>query len=236
MSHCHDEHVSHGGHDHHDHGHDHDHDHSDDITPALQHSLYQHIRFDDIITLNEATTGSGKAIVKKTWAERLQPEPELQSDADEQLLMTVPFTGQVKLHSILVRSSASASAPRTLRVFINREDVDFEAAEELAATQELELARTSEVQELPVRRALFGKVQRLTLFFPDNFGIEGGGADEDGEATRLSYLGFRGEWMQLGRAPVNILYEAAPNPSDHAIKGTTANQMDSATGGHRSGF
>lgn len=86
MSHCHDE------HDHHGHGHDHgEHDHSDDITPALQSSLYEQINFDEITTLNEARRDAGKAIVKKTWAERLSAEPELASDADEQLLMTVPW-------------------------------------------------------------------------------------------------------------------------------------------------
>jgi hypothetical protein len=85
MSHCHDEHSGHG----HDH-HDHEHDHSDDITPALQHSLYEQINFDEIVTLNEDRRDAGKAIVKKTWAERLTTEPELASDVDEQLLMTVP--------------------------------------------------------------------------------------------------------------------------------------------------
>ncbi|KAI1418089.1 DUF1000-domain-containing protein [Hypoxylon sp. FL1857] len=224
MSHCHDEHEGHG------HDHDHEHDHSDDITPALQHSLYQHIKFDEINTMNEATQDSGKAIVKKTWAERLQTEPELESDADEQILMTIPFTGQVKLHSILVRSSPSDSAPRTLKVFINRDNIDFETAEELAPTQTFELSQTSEVQELPVKRALFGKVQRLTLFFEDNFG------DGDEDVTRLSYLGFKGEWMQLGRAPSQILYEAAPNPNDHALKGTNVNQLGSRLGGRGPGI
>lgn len=75
--HCHDEHC--------------DHDHSDDIAPALQYSLYQHISFDDIVTHNETTTGSGKAIVKKTWAERMQEVPELESDADEELLVYIPY-------------------------------------------------------------------------------------------------------------------------------------------------
>lgn len=83
--HCHDD------HDHSGHGHDHaGHDHSDDITPALQHSLYQHINFDDITTRNESEVDSGKAIVKKTWAERLEEQPELESDADEQLLIHIP--------------------------------------------------------------------------------------------------------------------------------------------------
>lgn len=115
------------------------------------------------------------------------------------------FAGQVKLHSILIRTSQSASAPKTLKVFQNREDVDFEAAEDAPAEQEFELSQTSEVQDLPVKRAKFGKVQRLALFFPDNFG------DGDEDVTRISYLGFKGEWMQLGRAPANILVSDCPH-------------------------
>ena len=131
----------------------------------------------------------------------------------------------MKLHSILLRSSNSPSAPKTLKVIINRDDVDFSSAIDLPATQEFELSQTSEVQDIPVKRALFGKVQSLTLFFVDNFG-EG---DED--VTRLSYLGFKGEWMQLGRAPANIIYEAAANPSDHKIKGTAESKIGSSLGG-----
>ncbi|KAI0451790.1 translation protein [Xylaria acuta] len=239
MSHCHDEHAAHGGHDHH-HDHHDGHDHSDDITPALQHSLYQHIKFDDIVTLNEAEPGSGKAIVKKTWSERLQVTPELASDVDEQILITVPFTGQVKLHSILIRTSPSASAPRTLRVYINRDDLDFEGADAREPTQVFELSQTSEVQEVPVKKTLFRTTQRLSLFFVDNFGTprrsghdseeeeeddddgsDSGGGEEE-EVTRLSYLGFKGEWMALGRAPAQILYEAAANPNDHNLKFTVA--------------
>ncbi|KAK4251675.1 PITH domain-containing protein [Corynascus novoguineensis] len=220
--HCHDEHDhSHGGHD--------EHDHSDDITPALQFSLYQHIDFDGVTALNEAEYGLGKAVVKKTWAERLTAEPELASDVDEQLIVNVPFTGQVKLHSILLRTSDSDSAPKTLKVIINRDDVDFGVAEETSGTQEFELSRTGEVQELPVRRARFNAVRRLTLFFPDNFG------DGEEDVTRISYIGFKGEWMQLGRAPANILYEAAANPGDHKIKGTSVNQMSSGIGGRGPG-
>ncbi|KAK3943511.1 PITH domain-containing protein [Diplogelasinospora grovesii] len=230
---CHDEHT-------HSHGGDgHDHDHSDDITPALQDSLYRHIEFDKITALNEATYGSGKAICKKTWQERMNPEPELVSDCDEQLIVNIPFTGQVKLHSILLRSSDSPSAPKTLKVIINREDVDFSVAEEASGTQTFELSRTSEIQELPVKRARFNAVRRLALFFPDNFGSSGdrnsdesdSGNDGDEEVTRLSYLGFKGEWSQLGRAPVSILYEAAANPADHKVKGVGANAMGHGVGG-----
>jgi hypothetical protein len=98
---------------HHDHSggcHGEDHDHSNDITPAIQSLLYSQIDFDKIITLNgksgqvstiqarkiliadatETIPKAGAAIVQKTWAERLNDKPELESDADEQLLMTIP--------------------------------------------------------------------------------------------------------------------------------------------------
>lgn len=88
MSHCHDE------HDHHGHSHDHSegaaHDHTDDLTPALQNHIYEQIDFSKVNTLNEAEPRSGTKILQKTWVERLNAEPELKSDADEQLLMHVP--------------------------------------------------------------------------------------------------------------------------------------------------
>lgn len=104
MSHCHDEHEGHG------HGHSHAHgvhDHSDDITPALQNSLYRQIDFDAINTLNESASGSGSKICKKTWDERLNPEPELCSDADEQLLMHIPYAiyHNYPLHDLCANTS-----------------------------------------------------------------------------------------------------------------------------------
>lgn len=90
MSHCHDEHHHHG----HDHSEGAAHDHTDDITPALQNHVYEPIDFSAITTLNEAEPQSGAKIVQKTWMERMDQEPELNSDADEQLLMHIPYVSQ----------------------------------------------------------------------------------------------------------------------------------------------
>lgn len=74
----------------HDHGGHDGHDHSHDLEPALQSSLYKQIEFDKVLTLNEAQTGSGVGVLRKTWTERLNDDPILESDADEQILMHVP--------------------------------------------------------------------------------------------------------------------------------------------------
>ena len=200
-SHCHDE--------HHDHGDGHEHDHSDDITPALQNILYEQIDFSKLVTLNEDDSNSGRAICQKTWAQRLDAEPELKSSADEQLIMVVPFTGQVRLHSIILRTSNSSASPKTLKVFVNHDSLDFETASEKEPTQELSVSQTSDVQEIPVKRAYFNTTRSLALFFEDNWS----GGDED--ETRISYLAFKGDFMKLNKEPVSVLYEAAANPSDH---------------------
>ncbi|KAK4560300.1 hypothetical protein LTR86_005494 [Recurvomyces mirabilis] len=220
MSHCDDE-----GHHHHGHN-DHVHDHTDDITPALQNHIYEQIDFSAINTLNEAAASSGSAIVQKTWTERLNAEPELSSDADEQLLMHIPQVMiMIRLHSILLRTSTSDSAPKTLKIYLNRDDLDFSTASSMQATQTLELAQSNEVQEYPVKRALFNTVRSLDLFFEDNWGQ----GEED--VTRISYIGFKGEWMKLSREPVNFLYEAAANPKDHTLPAGVGDRLGSNVGG-----
>ena len=216
----------------HDHSH-HDHDHSSDITPALQNHLYTQIDFAAIRTLNESQPGSGRSITQKTWENRLDDAPELASDADEQLILHIPFTGQVRLHSIHLRTSNSSSAPKTLRIHANNPDLDFSSDPSSAKpTQTFELAQTSEVQDLNVKRALFGSVQALALFFEDNWSA----GEED--VTRLSYVGFKGDWMRLNREPVEVLYESAARPSDHkvdAVKGVGGMGLGGGSGG-RQGF
>lgn len=85
----------HSDHDHGDHTHDHVHDHSDETEPALQTLIWKQIDFDNIRTLNENEPGAGVKVVKKTWQQRMEADPELESDADEQLLIFVPYVAAV---------------------------------------------------------------------------------------------------------------------------------------------
>jgi len=205
-----------GHHHHHDHGnghdHDHDHDHSNDLIPAVQSLLYSQIQFDSIETLNEVVPKSGATIVRKTWAERLDDEPVLKSDADEQLLMFIPFAGQVKLHSLILYTAPTMAAPKTVKLFRNRDDIDFSTASELPPTQAIEVPQPvpgSDVFDLPLNRPLWNTTTSITLFFEDNWSL---GQEE---VTEVGYIGFKGQFMALNREPVTVLYEAAPNPSDH---------------------
>ncbi|KAL8909743.1 MAG: hypothetical protein Q9207_000052 [Kuettlingeria erythrocarpa] len=197
------------GHPHgHGHNHSHDHDHADDIEPALQTLIWKQIDFENIRTLNESESDQGAKIVEKTWPQRLDAEPSLESDADEQILMFIPFTGVVKLHSVLIRSSEDPSAPKTLKLFPNRDDLDFSTVSDLQPTQTLELSQTSEIQDIPVKRTLFGNTYNLNFFFEDNFGDD---------VTRIYWIGLKGEFSLLNRDAIEVLYEKAANPKDHTL-------------------
>ena len=114
----------------------------------------------------------------------------------------------LKLHSVLIRSSDSSSSPQTLKLYHNRDDLDFSTASDLSPTQSLHVSRTNDIQELPVKRTSFGNVYNLTLFIEDNYG-------ED--ASRMFWVGFKGEFTELNREPVEVLYEKAANPKDHEL-------------------
>ena len=92
--------------------------------------------------------------------------------------------------------------------------MDFGAATDTPPVQTLELPVLppgQEFIEVPVKRALFNAVHSLTVFVEDNHG------DGEEEVTRISWMGFKGDWMKVGRGAVEVNYEAAANPRDHTM-------------------
>ncbi|KAJ1819612.1 hypothetical protein GGH91_003800 [Coemansia sp. RSA 2671] len=194
---------SHGGHSHG--GHDHSHDEEADTGQA--DSLYDKVLVDKAWCLNESEPDSIKRVFKP-WHERLNITKLVSSDSDPELLVYVPFNGMVKLKSIFVWGGAGDRAPQSIRVFANRDDLDFDSVGEAQPTQEWPLARGARAPvEYPVRPAKFSSVRSLTLHLPSAF------ADE--ETMELCFLAFRGEWLPLTADPIISIYELTPNAADH---------------------
>jgi len=135
------------------------------------------------------------------------------------------FTGVLKLHAILIRADTSISCPQTLKVFHNKDDLDFSTAADVQPTQSLVVSQTNDIQELQVKRAKFGNTYNLTLFLEDNYG--------DG-VTRVYWIGFKGEFTELNREPFEVLYEKAANPKDHELAAGIGEK--GAMGGGRHGM
>lgn len=136
------------------------------------------------------------------------------NEGDPELLVFVPFTSDVKIKSISIVGGPDGTSPSKLRVFINREGIDFSDAEGMQAVQEWELAENLQGElEYQTRYSKFQSVGNITLHFPESFG---------GDTTQIRYIGFKGEATQLKRDVVaTIVYEIRPNPSDHKTKAET---------------
>jgi len=151
----------------------------------------------------------------KPWDKRLDDTEFVESDADDQLILRIPFTGSVKLRSLLIRSGPGEQTPSKVCLYPNDDHLDFDDTASKKPTQEFEVIQSNEIGEYTVKPAKFSNVRSITLFFPSSQG-----ADE----TRLNYLGFVGEWTELNRQPVITVFEANANLADHEkIQGTDGN-------------
>ncbi|KAL6070721.1 PITH domain-containing protein [Balamuthia mandrillaris] len=196
--------------DHHHHGGAcaHEHNHEPELERGEEYSLYKYIDTTGVRCLNEQEAGSIVQIFKP-WDQRLQTEDKVESDADEQLIIHIPFTASIKLKAICVIGGNNGQSPSKMKAWINRDDIDFANAEEVKPAQEWELHENMNGEiEYPTRITKFQNVTSLTLFFSENFGAD---------TTILYYVGLKGDYQKLSRQPVNVVYEASPQLKDHKL-------------------
>mmetsp|Transcript_21351 Transcript_21351/g.55489 ORF Transcript_21351/g.55489 Transcript_21351/m.55489 type:complete len:207 (-) Transcript_21351:1794-2414(-) len=194
----------------HGHGHGCKHEHEDDgVVAGEASSLYGAIDFSRVFCLNEDPCHPGKAALKPTDRKRDVTE-FLLSDADEEVILHIPFSGDVKLKGITIFGGGSDESPREMRAFVNREDVDFETAQTSVPVQKWDLAQEASAElEYITTAARFSNLSSLTLFFPSNFGAE---------HTKIYYVGLRGQHMKIKREAVNAIYEARPLAKEQDVK------------------
>ncbi|XP_060081574.1 PITH domain-containing protein 1-like [Ylistrum balloti] len=194
------------------HGHSHgcggsdDHDHITEAEKAAAYSLFLKIDTERVECLNEAVDGSGKDVFKP-WDKRLDKEKFVESDADEELLFNIPFTGSVKLKGIIVIGGEEDTHPNLMRIYKNRPNMTFDTCgAEPDQMFELHPDPTGAL-EYSTKVARFNSVEHLSIHFPTNFGADN---------TKVYYIGLRGDFTEVHRHEVTICnYEARANPADH---------------------
>ncbi|TYG95795.1 hypothetical protein ES288_A11G296700v1 [Gossypium darwinii] len=84
----------------------------------------------------------------------------LESDADEQLFIYIPFTQVVKLHSIVVKGSEE-EGPKTVKLFRNREHMGFSNVNDFPPSD-------TAGKPVAVKCVKFQNVRSLTIVIEDN--------------------------------------------------------------------
>ncbi|EJD06680.1 DUF1000-domain-containing protein [Fomitiporia mediterranea MF3/22] len=204
--------MSHNHSDHsdcHDEAHDHDHDDISETGPA--DNLYPYIDLQNIVALNITDDTPGKAVIKP-WHERQDETVWVESDADDQIIFRIPFTGSVKLRSVLLKCGPGEQTPARLCLFANEDNVDFSDIAEKEPHQEFAVPQSRDIGEYAVKASKFSNLSSLTIFFPEAQG---------GDSTKVFYIGLRGSWSARKRDAVITVYESQANLADHEkIQGT----------------
>mmetsp|Transcript_10285 Transcript_10285/g.15785 ORF Transcript_10285/g.15785 Transcript_10285/m.15785 type:complete len:214 (-) Transcript_10285:111-752(-) len=197
-------------------GHSHDHDHEDDLGLSLR----PQIDLPNVYCLNEEVENAGRSVIK-LHEERLSLTPSLTSPEDDpELLLFIPFTESVTLQSISIRSSASEEtvSPKTVKIFTNRDDLDFDMVRELAPMMKLELLPPDHFPDgtidYPCRPAgRFQNISSVAIFVEDNY-------DDDAEQpTEITFVGLKGKGTNMKRMAVETVYESRGMPTDHKVPG-----------------
>ncbi|KAF8977087.1 Thioredoxin-like protein 1 [Entomortierella lignicola] len=113
-------------------------------------------------------------------------ETYLESDVDEQLIISIPFNQAIKLHSIKIIPKDIAHAPKTIKLYVNKLTLGFEEADSVQETQTIVLSNSEYEGNglIPLRFVKFQNVTSVILFIEDNLGDE--------ETTQIKQLQFIG--------------------------------------------
>ncbi|KAG8363778.1 hypothetical protein BUALT_Bualt19G0057700 [Buddleja alternifolia] len=92
----------------------------------------------------------------------------LESDADEQLLIYIPFNQVIKLHSVVIEGPEE-EGPKTVKLFANREHMGFSNVNDFPPSDTAVLSEDNlKGKPVIVKYVKFQNVRSLTIFIEDN--------------------------------------------------------------------
>jgi len=183
-------------------GHSHDTEYPDDTW-----NLYQHI--ESVEALNAETPEEAGGVFKP-FVRRLDAEPCIVSDSDEELLIKVTFASPVHIRKIMVIGGGEVeNHPSAMRVFVNgvAEGLDFGSAADLVSVQDFDLAPNLEGEGfVNTRQGPFTNVTSIAFYITGNHG--------GGDTTSVRYVGMQGDHTHDKRKAVHATYELLGTPHD----------------------
>ncbi|XP_031127773.1 PITH domain-containing protein At3g04780-like [Ipomoea triloba] len=105
--------------------------------PKGQVDLLDFIDWSGVECLNQNSSHSLSNALKQGYRE--DEGLNLESDADEQLLIYIPFNQVIKLHSIVVKGPEE-EGPKTVKLFANREHMGFSNVNDFPPSDMAELS------------------------------------------------------------------------------------------------
>ncbi|KAG1368683.1 PITH domain-containing protein [Cocos nucifera] len=136
--------------------------------PRSQVDLVDFVDWRGVECLNQSTSHSLDNALKQGY--RDDDGLHLESDADEQLLIYIPFTQVIKLHSITIKAPEE-EGPKTVKLFANKEHMGFSDVNDYPPSDSIALCPENlKGQPVNLKYVKFQSVRSLTIFIEDNQG------------------------------------------------------------------
>ncbi|KAL1536032.1 PITH domain-containing protein [Salvia divinorum] len=131
-----------------------------------QVDLLEFIDWSGVECLNQNSSHSLPNALKQGYRE--DEGLNLESDADEQLLIYIPFNQVVKIHSAVIQGPEE-EGPKLVKLFANREHMGFSNVNDFPPSDTIVLSEDN-LKGKPVllKYVKFQNVRSLTIFIEDN--------------------------------------------------------------------
>ncbi|XP_057550972.1 PITH domain-containing protein At3g04780 [Amaranthus tricolor] len=151
-----------------------------------QVDLLEHIDWSEVECLNQKSSNTIANALKQGYRE--DDGLNLESDADEQLLIYIPFTQVIKLHSIVIKGPEE-EGPKTVKLYSNREHMGFSNVNDFPPSDTAVLS-TENLKGKPVvlKYVKFQNVRSLTIFIEDN--------QSEAEMTKIQKIALYGTTVE----------------------------------------
>ncbi|KAG6377537.1 galactose-binding domain-like protein [Boletus reticuloceps] len=177
-----------------------------DLNGANHSNLFGYIDRDNVHGLNLAVPEQAKQLIKP-WSDREDTSQFADSGVDDQMIIHVPFSQNVRIKSVILKIGRGETTPRHLKIFANYSNiVDFADMENTKPHLDISLleGETGTV-EYPLRIAAFTSVHALSLYFGQSVG---------GDLSRVYFVGFKGDSRTSRKEGTNKLEIPAANAPD----------------------
>ena len=166
-------------------------------------NLYQHIEHATALNATDPDAAQG---IFKPHVRRCEATPAITSDGDQEILVKVKFATPVHVRRVMVIGGGDAadggSHPRHVKVYVNREGIDFSELDEVAPAQvfSLPLNEAGEAFIATTPPHVFTNVTAIAFFFDENH-------SEGEEDTVVRYIGMQGDHTHGRAEAVHAEYE-----------------------------
>jgi len=172
--------------------------------PPGHEDLTEHITANQLDALNQKGGHDVRNILTRDAS-------YLESDVDEQLIISVPFNQTVKLHSLQFVAASIDHAPKQVKLYVNRSTLGFDEVGSVEPTQVLELTKEdyADNKMIPLRFVKWQSVSSVVIFIENNL--------DETETTQLQQLVFIGQTVETTKMDdlkkVGADGQAVPNAS-----------------------